>query len=240
MANKKPSAEQLAKFKEKFINDWWSEEDFYKKWVELWWINKDEEYEKSVPTFNYSTNNKEWNLDILRNIDYDISKSTSDKNKARRELQDKADKAIKEKTKNAGDNIEELNEVKRLNEENNNLKKQIKKSTYSVNNYYSKQWITKEKADKWIETIKNIYVDPTISDEKKKKKISYIIWQLYWSSTTRDMEREYKRKWYANADISKLSKDQLAEKTMYETYIKNYYDFKNRAQKYLDWLNAKL
>lgn len=232
MANKQPSAEQLAKFKEKFINDWWTEEWFYKKWVELWWIDKDDEYEKSVPTFNYDPENKETNEQVYRNIKYNSSMSPQEKNDALLQLEEKSKASINKRNENLPDNIDEITYVSGKNKENSDIAKKSRSSLYDQNARVTYHAMTPDKDKRFMDEIKKIYANSDLTDEQKRKKITYIVDKL--ASSNRHVETAYEK--YKASDNKKLSKDELAEKQMLAQYQKNFNDFKAKADKYIDAL----
>lgn len=233
MANKKPSAEQLAKFKEKFINDWWSEEDFYKKWVELWWINKDEEYEKSVPTLNYNSENKANNEEILRNIKYNSTISPEQKTKALIDLEKKSNDSINKRNENLPDETKEIEYIANKNKENKDIAKASRSSIYSNTSRLTYHAMTPDKDEKFMNEIKKIYANPEFTDDQKRKKIQYIVSKLENSESY--IDNAYNNK-YLNTNDWALSSDELAEKKMLIQYRDNFNKFKSKANKYIDAL----
>lgn len=179
----------------------------------------------------YNEDDKDVNDDLVRDIAYNPNITSKQRSEWLRKIQEDAKTSIQDRSDNAWDSIEELKKVQQKNSENESLRQNARSQSLSINAYYNNVWLNSDKSDGYINAIKKVYIDPKLTDEQKDRKIDYIIHTVYWV-TTREIANAYKRK-YSKVDPSTLSKDQLAEKQMYETYIKNYNDFKNKAQQYL-------
>lgn len=253
--NYTPSSEEISAIVDAARAKWKSDEDIYNALVSKWWINRDEEMEKSFSdnkqyatdndspinwvehlTQDYSEEDLDKNKQLLNNIKRDSNLSLEQKTKALKDLSEKAKASNKKRNENLPDDMEQLAEISKKNKDTSNLSKEATSSIYNKVSQLTNKWMTKDKSDKLLNEIKQIYSDGDIDDKTKKKKIQYIIDKAWWDNWNAAIDRAYSK--YSNIDDKSLTDEQRSEKQMLAWYKKNFDNFKSKANTYVDWLDA--
>ena len=253
--NYTPSSDEIVAIVDAARAKWKSDEDIYNALVSKWWINRDEEMEKSFSdnkqyaanndspinwiedlTQGYSEEDLDKNKQLLNNIKRDSNLSLEQKTKALKDLSEKAKASNKKRNENLPYDMEQLSEISKKNKATSNLSKDATSSIYNKVSQLTNKWMTKDKSDKLLNEIKQIYSDGDIDDKTKKKKIQYIIDKAWWDNWNAAIDRAYSK--YSNIDDKSLTDEQRSEKQMLAWYKKNFDNFKSKANTYVDWLDA--
>lgn len=253
--NYTPSSDEITAIVDAARAKWKSDPEIYNALLSKWWISRDEELEKSFSDNNqYATNNDSpinWvedltqdyseedldkNKQLLNNIKRDSNLSLEQKTKALKDLSEKAKASNKKRNENLPDDMEQLAEISKKNKDTSNLSKEATSSIYNKVSQLTNKWMTKDKSDKLLNEIKQIYSDGDIDDKTKKKKIQYIIDKAWWDNWNAAIDRAYSK--YSNIDDKFLTDEQRSEKQMLAWYKKNFDNFKSKANTYVNWLDA--
>lgn len=253
--NYTPSSDEIISFVDYARGKWKSDPEIYNALLSKWWISRDEELEKSFSDSNqYATNNDSpinWvedltqnyseedldkNKQLLNNIKRDSNLSLEQKTKALKDLSEKAKASNKKRNENLPDDMKQLSEISKKNKDTSNLSKEATSSIYNKVWRLTNKWMTKDKSDKLLNEIKQIYSDGDIDDKTKKKKIQYIIDKAWWDNWNASINRAYSK--YSNIDDKSLTDEQRSEKQMLAWYKKNFDNFKSKADAYVNWLDA--
>lgn len=253
--NYTPSSEEISAIVDAARAKWKSDPEIYNALLSKWWISRDEEFEKSFSdnnqyttdndspinwiedlTQDYSEEDLDKNKQLLNNIKRDSNLSLKQKTKALKDLSEKAKASNKKRNENLPDDMEQLAEISKKNKDTSNLSKEATSSIYNKVSQLTNKWMTKDKSDKLLNEIKQIYSDGDIDDKTKKKKIQYIIDKAWWDNWNAAIDRAYSK--YSNIDDKSLTDEQRSEKQMLAWYKKNFDNFKSKANTYVDWLDA--
>lgn len=253
--NYTPSSEEITAIVDAARAKWKSDPEIYNALLSKWWISRDEELEKSFSdnnqyatdndspinwvehlTQDYSEEDLDKNKQLLNNIKRDSNLSLEQKTKALKDLSEKAKASNKKRNENLPDDMEQLAEISKKNKDTSNLSKEATSSIYNKVSQLTNKWMTKDKSDKLLNEIKQIYSDGDIDDKTKKKKIQYIIDKAWWDNWNAAIDRAYSK--YSNIDDKSLTDEQRSEKQMLAWYKKNFDNFKSKASTYVDWLDA--